>query len=173
MLEFPNRTGLVGVSTRVDQVCYPPDHSRIINQERAYEIVTVAYSFSPAIALTVQSFNEASLDANLNYSTESRTFASVEFFVDGFYIGYQWLTKERQLVMPSQGSLPGFPFETSDLPTTILARVISGGMIPCLRLIEIQPDPNDPNAIMRTTPWKYYAFLIKPKKDVVIYVEAP
>jgi len=173
MLDFPNRTGVSYISPRQHNTCYTPFGSRLVTQETAFEVMTIAYLPTSAIALTVQSFDEKSLDANYNYSTESRTFASVEFFANGFYLGNGWLTKERQVVRPSMNGGTNWSWDNQSEATVLLAQVINAGFVPCTALMELQPDPEDPSPSIRLYSWIYHSYLIKPKKDVVIYIEAP
>ena len=172
MLPFPNNPPLENLYPN-PRSCYKVGMTRTILTESSFEVVHINHYALPIIAIEVMNFDSTQLDLNTKYSTESRTFASVEFFTEGYYLGHSWLTKERQ-ILRQDGSSSIYNYQTdTDYAPVILTKIITAGFVPSPYLIASQPDPNDPDPFVKRIQMIWASYLIKPRPSVQLYVRYP
>jgi len=173
MLPFPDTPALENYGSFVSRSCYKIGQNRIVTTESRFELILVNYSSMPALLLKVLDYDETKLDANYKYSTESRSYATVEFFYHGYYRGHDFLMKEKQVLYPKTVQFGNLSLPWRVDVVTAMAVATANGYTPCFELVDRLPDPQDPDPDIATITFTWISYYIKPSPSVVLQVMTP
>lgn len=177
---FTQRGSLSSLFPQLYYVCRQVDPnnggmaSTIVNQPRKYEVIYSSGDTEVALFTRVLDYDISKLTRTEKYATTSYNFATVEFYVNGYYVGHNYITKTLSKTVPISGAgyYSSASFNRSMPSPVALGIVTSEGFIPSLHLMAIQPtDPNSPNPPEAALNW--YAFYIIPSPSVILEVMFP
>lgn len=145
--------------------------STLVTAPKQYEVVFTPNGINAGLFTRVLDFEPSKLSRTEKYATTSYNFATVEFYVGGYYLGHSFINKTFQRTVPeNQGNSYTLGISDGGTPAPVaLALVTANGFLPSLHILDSQPsNPNDPNPSRIDLVWALYYIIPAPSVKLEI-----